>query len=1131
MARAQTPAQGTQVPARPSSPVGSILDGRYRILRQLGAGGMGEVYEAEHIHIEKKLAIKLLHAEVASSPDAVQRFRLEARAASLIGHRNIVEMLDFGQLPDGRIYMCMELVDGVPLSELLDRPVPADRLLDILIQIGQGLAAAHNKGIVHRDIKPANIVVTTGPSGEDIPKILDFGIAKIAGSDGQNQLTRTGAIFGTPGYMAPEQAMGNPIDGRTDIYALGVILYQCFSGTLPFDGASFMGVLTQHITTEPEPVVERAAKSGRQLPPRLADVIHRSLQKNPLQRFQTMDQLVNELIRIQSDLVGKTGMRAVAKAEDDVPVIDAPGDTPKPTTAATTGSFVIGAETTAATTGSFPIGAGTAAVPPPADRSALAPHGSVGHTVATFFGDRFEGALEGREGAAPGGLAATRLLAVASAVPPTMAGDAAAIEAFLRANFGGAAPVRDSVVPLERPELPSADSHDFYCIFVARGGREGGLLETRLFEQEARPLEAHLRALRSDRSKVVVAIVDTPELTSGVRRQILHYRRELGAIVLPAYVGELRKLSDDKHRRRFFARRLEDAARRRPFAGRAALRTPTEFVGDRRVVDAVVHALDHDNAVVLVSGIPGSGKTSVVNMAYFELEATEFVRIHCSSHQSSVEAFCRTIAERLGSAAPDGALPRRLLRDAAHGLAAAGRVQGTRTVLVLEDADWLIALAAGRGDAAEIAAARGLWTELAELAAAKVVGVVATSVRGFVLQRRVIGEWENPFATHLAVIPVRGTTADGTSRIAGDLAAGAGASFSDGAVARLHAWSAGHIDLIGRICDRVFDGTDAAPLATDEITAARVDRACRALVAAGTTFRDSLVPWLDPTERAVLEAVARVRPRSVRSLKRAFADHLDQAAIGDALEDLRELGLVAHIRGRETVTIELLARWIRLHGAPDAESLERARRRRRALVATAMAALLLLVTTYWVWLRDRMVTSEELRQRDCVFQLKYPERAAQRETVKLYVFRECQSAGVPMVLDELGSTVATIDQRPLKFIRYGSRSERADVSITLEQTDASGDGYRFALETEAATPVVAPLGAFEITHDAMAGWRHTLEGAAKLAVAVLSALLVFVALQRRALGVLRRISTLFRGGKRAHPRSGRAPDRPGGEHA
>jgi len=316
MARAQTPAQGTQVPAQPSSPIGSILDGRYRILRQLGAGGMGEVYEAEHIHIAKKVAIKLLHADVASSPEAVQRFRLEARAASLIGHRNIVEMLDFGRLPDGRIYMCMELVDGVPLSELTARPLPTDRLLDILIQIGQGLAAAHAKGIVHRDIKPANIVVTTGPGGEDIPKLLDFGIAKMAGSDAQNQLTRTGAIFGTPGYMAPEQAMGNAMDARTDIYALGVILYQCFSGTLPFEGSSFMGVLTQHITTEPEPVAVRAAKNGRRLPPRLAEVIHGCLQKNPLQRFQTMHDLVDALVRIRSDLVGETGIRAVAMAEE-----------------------------------------------------------------------------------------------------------------------------------------------------------------------------------------------------------------------------------------------------------------------------------------------------------------------------------------------------------------------------------------------------------------------------------------------------------------------------------------------------------------------------------------------------------------------------------------------------------------------------------------------------------------------------------------------------------------------------------------------------------------------------------------------------------------------------------------------
>src|SRR5947209_5695079 len=241
MSDAGPPASGSFPQATPApSLVGQVLDGRYRITRKLGEGGMGEVYAAEHVHIEKKFAIKLLKAEIVSNAEAVKRFRQEARSSSSIGHRNIIAIEDFGQLADGRIYMCMELLNGAALNDMITQPMPADRLLNILIQTGHGLAAAHHKGIVHRDMKPENIFVTIGPSGEDIPKLLDFGIAKVSGNDGQNHLTRTGTIFGTPFYMAPEQALGNPVDARTDIHSVGVILYGCFRCSVVVLGEAFL---------------------------------------------------------------------------------------------------------------------------------------------------------------------------------------------------------------------------------------------------------------------------------------------------------------------------------------------------------------------------------------------------------------------------------------------------------------------------------------------------------------------------------------------------------------------------------------------------------------------------------------------------------------------------------------------------------------------------------------------------------------------------------------------------------------------------------------------------------------------------------------------------------------------------
>ncbi|NVB82232.1 MAG: protein kinase [Kofleriaceae bacterium] len=300
------PASGSfpQAPPAPSL-VGEVLDGRYRILKKLGEGGMGEVYSAEHVHIEKRFAVKLLKAEIVSNAEAVKRFQQEARSSSSIKHRNIIGVEDFGRLPDGRIYMCMELLDGAPLNDMIQQPMSADRLLNILIQAGHGLAAAHAKGIVHRDMKPENIYVTNeGNPPQDVPKLLDFGIAKVAGNDGQNNLTRTGTIFGTPFYMAPEQALGNPVDARTDIYAMGVIMYECFAGSLPFQGESFMGILTQHITTPPEPVAQRAANAGRALPMGVAEIITKCMEKDPNARYRTMDELVNALIQIYRGVAG-----------------------------------------------------------------------------------------------------------------------------------------------------------------------------------------------------------------------------------------------------------------------------------------------------------------------------------------------------------------------------------------------------------------------------------------------------------------------------------------------------------------------------------------------------------------------------------------------------------------------------------------------------------------------------------------------------------------------------------------------------------------------------------------------------------------------------------------------------------
>ncbi len=261
---------------------------------------MGEVFAAEHIHINRKLALKLLRKEIVTNEEAVARFKQEAYSASSIRHKNIVEIVDFGELEDGRIYMCMEFLSGSPLNELIAAPVLPERIVGILAQTCDGLAAAHNAGIVHRDMKPENVFVIA----EDIPKILDFGIAKVAAGDGENNLTRTGMVFGTPYYMSPEQALGKPVDARTDVYAMGVIMYEIFAGSVPFDGASFMGILTQHVTEDPEPLVARARSHGRQVPAGIVDIVEKAMSKKKEKRYSSMEELARVLRAMNSELCG-----------------------------------------------------------------------------------------------------------------------------------------------------------------------------------------------------------------------------------------------------------------------------------------------------------------------------------------------------------------------------------------------------------------------------------------------------------------------------------------------------------------------------------------------------------------------------------------------------------------------------------------------------------------------------------------------------------------------------------------------------------------------------------------------------------------------------------------------------------
>jgi serine/threonine-protein kinase len=304
-----------RTPGAASDPyIGTTFDGRYKIEKLLGEGGMGFVYLARHKVIDKKVAVKVLRAEMAKDREIVDRFLQEAKAASSIGNPHIVDISDFGDLPDGSTYFVMEYLEGESISRFCDDDdrLTVERICHIGEQMAEGLGAAHQRGIVHRDLKPDNIFTITRGNDTDFVKILDFGIAKVSGT-GDTKLTKAGQVFGTPHYMSPEQAAGSTIDHRADIYALGVILYELASGQLPFTADNFMGILTQHMYKAPVP--PRALVPAPDCPPALEAVILKCLSKKPELRYQSMEELGADLKRVQSggvphavaEMMGRSG--------------------------------------------------------------------------------------------------------------------------------------------------------------------------------------------------------------------------------------------------------------------------------------------------------------------------------------------------------------------------------------------------------------------------------------------------------------------------------------------------------------------------------------------------------------------------------------------------------------------------------------------------------------------------------------------------------------------------------------------------------------------------------------------------------------------------------------------------------
>ena len=274
--------------------LGMIVDGRYRLDTTLGRGGMGLVFKAHHLGLRRSVAVKILHRALVANPDVRNRFEREALASGKIDHPNCVSVYDSGRLSDGSLYLAMELLDGKSLADVLENEgqIAPGRALHILAHMLRGLAHVHAAGLIHRDIKPENIFLITQGEDVDFAKILDFGIAKgmtAADLDDGVKLTQAGMAFGTPIYMAPEQALGNPMDGRADLYAASVVAYEMLCGQPPFYSNDKLEVMAMHTSRPVPPMRQRLIKNGRTVPASIERLIVKGLTKQPGERYASAE--------------------------------------------------------------------------------------------------------------------------------------------------------------------------------------------------------------------------------------------------------------------------------------------------------------------------------------------------------------------------------------------------------------------------------------------------------------------------------------------------------------------------------------------------------------------------------------------------------------------------------------------------------------------------------------------------------------------------------------------------------------------------------------------------------------------------------------------------------------------------
>jgi len=1017
---------------------GDVFADRYEIVARLGTGGMSAVYAARHLRTDRRVAVKLLDAGIATTSEARARFAKEARLSAAIDSPHVVDVIDAGvdaktELP----FLVMELLDGETLGARVTREgrLEAAQVVAIVRQIASALDRAHARGIVHRDIKPDNIYLARAEGGVTSVKLLDFGIAKTEDA----AQTATGQILGTPLYMAREQIDGGEVTPLADVSALGNVAYYALVGS-PYwaKEPTVRQVLLGIVIGPRESASARASTDSVVLPPAFDAWFARCVAADPRDRFPSAGDAA-------------VALAAVFDASDDVPIAPAPerrrdDEKPHPTGAPLPG----GADAAAAGAAPAPL---PMAPPPPKE--------------------------------------ATGWASLDAVLPAGLAPHAATIGRFLRALFAEVEPMGEGIVRLTGPRIEGGATREFFAVFMGEGERGDRRMLTATFLGYVDPLAAHLERLDTSRRKVVLAIVDSLELGGGVHHKIFEFNERFAAMVLPLHVGDLAGAADAADAAALFRSRLSDFHVFPDVFG-AGGRTAASRFGTRATINDLTATLNGKTPFVVVYGPHGSGKTSLIDTVAGELPHKAFVKVRCSVGAPGVAALVRRICAALSGDADAAETDGKSIGDrltVAIDRARAGR----SVVLVLDDADWPVrALVDPAFDGAELSLLRELWLALSDAVDAGKVAVVVTGTSAFLLLKTALRGWLNPLRNREPIELQPLTFAD-LRKMMTDLGAQVNARFDDGAIDEVYAQSGGDVHVARLLCRSVVvpkrSSSQVTPL--HEIVVTRADARSAGAVLAETpdTFTDTIVASLDEPEQLVLKVVADARPRAVAQIWRALEGRCTTAACSDALERLLKMRFVAWRDGRARVAIPLLERWARLHLEPIAREAARVRAARLRYAALGASFSALVAAGYVVWTAERSIAWSSA---SCGYRAAYPSRAVPDVAFTLRVIRQCDEGaddGSPFGLypgadtsvrfDTGASGSPSVSEYRLTGREDGKAWRNDQVRVTFH--DMNRDA--FVVDVRSAAPGAAKPTAIVVQKD----WIGNLSTAVKTILAIAGA--------------------------------------------